>query len=190
MLVLGRDHVSWGERVFRGAVTSQVARRVSCPVVVVPGGWHAGHVGNPPPVVVALDTQTSAEPALGLAFLEAQLRHTRLVVLHAEPIGASARVVVAAGLDLAALLATWKQDHPEVSVSTAMVPGDPDARLVRWSRSAAVLVVGRPHHAAWGAWTHSVARHVMQQTRCPLIIAPPAPAPLLVDRGSAAVVRT
>ena len=37
MLVLGRDDVSWFERLFMGAVTSQVVGQVTCPVVVVPG---------------------------------------------------------------------------------------------------------------------------------------------------------
>jgi nucleotide-binding universal stress UspA family protein len=175
LLVLGRDDVSWGERILRGAITSQVSPRVACPLVVVPRGWHTGHVGKPQPVVVALDGETSAESALGVAFREAQLRQTRLVVLHAEPVGTSARDVEAAGFDLAVLLFRWKQDHPDVTVSTTLVSGDPDAELVRWSRSAAVLVVGRPHQSGWGSWIRSVARNVMTQTHCPLIIAPPNP---------------
>ena len=186
MLVLGRDDVSWGERILRGAITSQVARRVACPVVVVPRGWHTGHVGKPQPVVVALDGETSAESALSVAFREAQLRQTGLVVLHAEHIGTSSRDVAAAGFDLAVLLSRWKQDHPDVTVSTTVVSGDPDAELVRWSRSAAVLVVGRPHQSGWGSWMRSVARNVMRQTHCPLIIAPPTPAPVKGRRASAA----
>jgi nucleotide-binding universal stress UspA family protein len=190
MLVLGRDDVSWGERVLRGAITSQVAPRVDCPLVVVPRGWHAGHVGKPQPVVVALDAETSAESALGVAFREAQLRQTRLVVLHAEPVGTSARDVAAAGFDLAVLLSSWKQDHPDVTVSTTLVSGDPDAELVRWSRSAAVLVVGRPHQSGWGSWIRSVARNVMRQTHCPLIIAPPSPVQVRGRRASAAAAQT
>ena len=104
MLVLGRDHVSWGKRVMQGRVTSHVAQRVTCPVVVVPRGWRTGHVGKPPPVVVALDGETNAESALSLAPREAQLRATRLVVLHAEPRQIT-RDVAAAGFDLAVLLA-------------------------------------------------------------------------------------
>jgi nucleotide-binding universal stress UspA family protein len=125
-------------------------------------------------VVVALDGETAAKPVLNLAFEEAMLRHTRLVVLHAEPMSASDRDVTAARLDLEILLAGWKQDHPEVAISTAIVSGDADAQLVRWSWSAAVLVVGRPHQHGWGSWILSVARSVMRQTHCPLIIAPQA----------------
>ncbi|HEX3198608.1 MAG TPA: universal stress protein [Propionibacteriaceae bacterium] len=190
MLVLGRDDVSWGERVLRGAVTSQVAQRVACPLVVVPRGWHTGHVGKPQPVVVAMDVETSAESALSVAYREAQLRQNRLVVLHAEPIGTSARDVAAAGVDLAVLVANWKQDHPEVTVSTTLVTGDPDAELVRWSRSAAVLVVGRPHESGWGSWMRWVARDVMRQTHCPLIIAPSIPVPAKGRPASAAVAQT
>jgi nucleotide-binding universal stress UspA family protein len=186
MLVLGRDHVSWGERVLLGAVTSQVARRVACPVVVVPRGWRPGHVGKPRPVVVAVDGQSSAESALGVAFREAQLSGTRVLVLHAQPIGTSAREVVSAGVDLAVLLAKWNHEYPGVSVSTAMVSGDPDAQLVRWSRSAAVLVVGRPHLSGWGSWIRSVARNVMRQTHCPLIIAPQNPIRVREQRAPAA----
>jgi nucleotide-binding universal stress UspA family protein len=190
MLVLGRDDVSWGERILRGAVTAEVARRVSCPVVVVPRGWHAGHVGKAHPVVVALDADTSAESALGVAFREAQLRQTRLLVLHAEPIGRSARDVAAAGFDLAVLLSNWKQDHPDVTASTTLVSGDPNAELVRWSRSAAVLVVGRPHRHGWGSWMGSVAHSVMRQTHCPLIIAPLTPVPAKGREASAAAAQT
>jgi nucleotide-binding universal stress UspA family protein len=176
MLVLGRDDVSWFERLFMGAVTSQVVGHVACPVVVVPGHWRARHASPRLPVIVALDSETAPEPALELAFEEATLRDARLIVLHAQPMSASAHELTAARLDLEAVLAEWEHDHPEVAISTAIVSGDPDAALIRWSRSAAVLVVGHPHQRRWGLWTRSVARAVMKQTHCPLIVAPQATA--------------
>jgi nucleotide-binding universal stress UspA family protein len=176
MLVLGRDNVSWFERLFMGAVTSQVVGRVACPVVVVPGGWRARHAWPRLPVIVALDGETAPGPALELAFEEARLRDARLIVLHAEPMSASARDVTAAGLDLGVVLEKWKHDHADVAISTVIISGDPDAQLVRWSRSAAVLVVGHPHQRRWGSWTRSVARSVMRRTHCPLIVVPQATA--------------
>lgn len=176
MLVLGRDKVSWLERLLLGAVTSQVVGHVACPVVVVPGKWHTRHASPRLPVIVALDGETAPEPVLELAFEEARLRDARLIVLHAQPMRALARDLTAARLDLGVVLAQWEQDHPDVAVSTQIVSGDPDAQLVRWSRSAAVLVVGHPHERRWGSWTRSVARSVMNQTHCPLIIAPQVPA--------------
>ena len=176
MLVLGRDDVSWFERLFMGAVTSQVVGHVACPVVVVPGNWRARHASPRLPVIVALDGETAPEPALGLAFEEARLRDARLIVLHAQPMSAAARDRTAARLDLEVVLAEWEQDHPDVAISNQIVFGDPDAQLVRWSRSAGVLVVGHPHQRRWGPWTRSVARSVMKQTHCPLIVAPPTTA--------------
>jgi nucleotide-binding universal stress UspA family protein len=123
-------------------------------------------------VIVALDGESDPETALQLAFEEARLRDARLIALHAQPMGASARNKAATQSDLAAVLADWEQDHPDVAVSTAIVSGDADALLVRWSRSAAVLIVGHPHRRGWGDWTRSVAHSVMRQTHCPLIVAP------------------
>jgi nucleotide-binding universal stress UspA family protein len=176
MLVLGREHVSWGQRLLMGAVASQVVNQVACPLVVVPGGWRPRHAWPRLPVIAALDGETSPEPALRLAFEEATLRDARLVVLHAEPMNASPDDVSAAGSDLGKVLERWKLDHADVAVSTVIVSGDPDAQLLRWSRSAAVLVVGHPHQRRWGPWTRSVARSVMKQTHCPLIVAPQATA--------------
>jgi nucleotide-binding universal stress UspA family protein len=87
-------------------------------------------------------------------------------------------------------LAQWKDDHPDVAISTAIVTGDPDAQLIRWSRSASVLVVGRPHQRRWGSWPLSVASSVMRQTRCPLIVAPQATAEPGAHRALADRVRT
>jgi nucleotide-binding universal stress UspA family protein len=176
MLVVGRDHVSWGQRLLMGAVASQVVNQVACPLVVVPGGWRPRHAWPRLPVIVALDSDSPPEPALRLAFEEARLRDARLVVLHAEPMSASAHDVSAAKFDLGEVLAEWKQNYADVAISTAFVSGDPDAQLLRWSRSAAVLVVGHPHQRRWGSWTGSVARSVMKQTHCPLIMAPQAAA--------------
>jgi nucleotide-binding universal stress UspA family protein len=172
LLVLGRDHLSWGERLSMGTVASQLVKQVECPVVVVPSRWRPRHAVPQLPVIVALDAKATPEPALMLAFQEAKLRNARLIVLHAAPISASDRDATAAASHLGEVLAQWEHDHPDVVVSTVVVSGDPDVQLARWSRSAAVLVVGHPHQRRLGSWTRSVARSVMKQTHCPLLIAP------------------
>jgi nucleotide-binding universal stress UspA family protein len=167
----------------------------------LPAGRRSQQLASPQavprqPVVVALDGETAAEPALKAAFEEARLRDTRLVVLHTEPISAPAREVDTARFDIGVVLSRWKQDNADVAISTAIVAGDTDTPLIRWSKSAAALVVGRPHEHRWGSWTRSVARSVMRQTHCPLIVAPYATAepgaasnagrsgPDLIDRSS------
>jgi nucleotide-binding universal stress UspA family protein len=172
MLVLGRDNVSWIERLFLGAVTSRVVDQIPCPLVVVPGNWRSRYARPRLPVIVALDLDTAPEPALQLAFEEARLRDARLVVLHAQPTSASDQEADAAQFDLDSVLAEWQQNHPEVAVSTSIVSGDADDQLVRWSRWAAVLIVGHPHRRSWEDWTRSVARAVMRQTHGALMVAP------------------
>jgi nucleotide-binding universal stress UspA family protein len=120
--------------------------------------------------VVALDGETSAQPALSLAFTEASLRGCPVVALHAASYSASNEDVVEHHVGIAELIAGWKQDYPDVPVETSVVRGDADATLLAWSRNASALVVGRAHRRGWGTWTRSVARTVLEQAHCPLII--------------------
>ena len=84
-----------------------------------------------------------------------------------------------------------KQDHPNVTVSTVVVSGDPDVQLVRWSRSAAVLVVGRPHQSGWSSWVLFDRSQCDESgTCCPLIIAPQNPVPVKGKPTSAATALT
>jgi nucleotide-binding universal stress UspA family protein len=173
LLVVGQDHLGWGERLTFGAVASHVGQKAQCPVVVVPGGWQATRTAERHPVVVALDEDTPRDAVLSAAFHEAEFLHTGVAVLHASPYrkgGPSG--VEAEQASLAEQLAGWKQDHPDVPVQAMVVSGDADANLVKWSRSAAVLVLGRRKRHGWSHWTHAVLRAVVKQTHSPLMVVP------------------
>jgi nucleotide-binding universal stress UspA family protein len=172
LLVVGQDHLTWGERLMFGRVASQVAQRADCPVVVVPGGWQANKMGSDHPVVVALHEDSSAEAALRLAFEQAELLGTGLIALHAAPGRPRQTKIAEQAASLTEQLAGWKQDYPGVDVDSAVVVGEEDASLLQWSKSAAVLVVERAHRHWWNSWTHSVVGSVLQQTQCPLIVVP------------------
>jgi nucleotide-binding universal stress UspA family protein len=173
LLVVGQDHLGWGERLRLGAVAAHVGQKAQCPVVVVPGGWRAPRTSERHPVVVALDDDTPADAVLRLAFEEAEYQHTGVVVLHASPYGRGEQSGVAAEeASLTEQVAGWKEDHPDVSVQVMVVSGDADANLVKWSRFAAVLVLGRRKRHGWSHWTHAVLRSVVKQTRSPLIVVP------------------
>jgi hypothetical protein len=73
---------------------------------------------------------------------------------------------------LTELLAGWKQGYPDVNVDVLVVRGDEEESLVRWSNSAAAVVVERPHRHWWNPWTHSMIGTVLSRTHCPLIIVP------------------
>jgi nucleotide-binding universal stress UspA family protein len=171
-LVVGQDHLTWGERLMFGRVASQVAERSDCPVAVVPGAWRATKTGSHHPVVVALEGTSPARAALQIGFKQAVLLGTGLVALHAAPHGAPTTEVARQRASQVELLAGWKEDYPDVMVESLIVLGDEDANLLRWSKTAATLVLERPHRHWWNPWTHSVASAVLKQTHCPLIIVP------------------
>ena len=173
LLVLGRHHFDLADQLLTGRVGTAVAARARCPVVVVPPGWSRRREDGAP-MVVALDVETPAEPALRLAFDEAERRRTEVVALHAVPSdGHSSFSEEQASLE--EMLAGVKQDHPDVRVRTLLLPGDPRERIVEESRRAVLMVVGRPHREnRCGSWSRSVARAVMDRSFCPLLVAPPA----------------
>ena len=172
LLAVGQDHLTWGKRLTFGRVASQVAQRSDCPVVIVPGGWRASKRGSGHRVVVALHEDSSPEPALRMAFEQAELLGTGVTALHASPYGSGQDEVAEEAASLTERLASWNQDYPGVSVDSLVVLGDADANLLQWSRSAAVVVVERPRRHWWNSWTHSVVGEVLKQTHCPLMVVP------------------
>jgi nucleotide-binding universal stress UspA family protein len=173
LLVLGRHHFNLADQLLTGRVAPAVAARAPCPVVVVPQGW-SRHRGTGGPVVVALDGETRAEPALRLAFEEAERRRSAVVGLHAVPLRADGSSLRLEQAWLAELLAGARQDHPDVPVRTVLVPGDPAERIIEGSIRAELMVVGRPHRGhRLGSWSRSVARAVLDRSFCPLVVAPP-----------------
>lgn len=154
-----------------GRVGSAVCARAACPVVVVPPGWTRWRsLGGP--VVVALDAETPAQVALGFAFDEAERRRTDVVALHAVPLEQDASSSEDR-LCLEEVLAGAKEDHPDVTVRTRLVLGDPRGWIVHESMQASLMVVGHPHHGEHlGGWSRSVARGVMDRSFCPVAVVP------------------
>ena len=170
LLVLGGHHFNLVDRLLTGPVASAVAAEANCPVVIVPGaGISAGPRTRS--VVVALDGETAARGTLDFAFAEAELRRCSVVALHAfsvrEALSDESRRT-----DLAEVLAGHEQSHPDIPVRTLFIPGEPDDAIIDSSLSAALVVVGRPHRRRLGSWSRSVAKAVLDQTHCPLVVVP------------------
>ena len=120
---------------------------------------------------MALDGQTPATVALGFAFAEAELRRCGVIALHAfalrdESSDQQQRATIAE------VLAGHEQDHPDIAVTALFIPGEPEDAIINQSFSAAMIVVGRPHRNRFGSWTRSVAKGVLDHTRCPLVVVP------------------
>jgi nucleotide-binding universal stress UspA family protein len=172
LLVVGQDHATWDERVLLGRVAAEVARRSECPIVVVPSGWRVDSLDSHRPVVVALEGTSPAKVALRLAFEQAVAAGGRLVALHVIPYRSDQADIDEHQASLTEMLAGWKQDFPGVQVEVLVVRGDEEESLLRWSNSAAAVVVERPHRHWWSPWTHSALGAVLSRTHCPMIIVP------------------
>ncbi|HET9649236.1 MAG TPA: universal stress protein [Microlunatus sp.] len=171
MIVLGQDRLPMADRLLAGSVASPLTAVAGCPIVIVPAGYPATRPDQPA-VTVAVDGETSAEQALRLAFDEAELRGTPLVVLHAVPMDTlpTERQDVAASIG--ELVAGWKADHPDIAVHEVLTTGDPEDVISEQSRNAGLMIVGRPHAKHVGGWSRSIAHAVLKRTACPLVVVP------------------
>ena len=183
LLVLGQHHLDLADGHLAGHVAPAVAASARCPVVVVPAGWSrtvasSAHLG-PRPIVVGVSGTWSATAVLELAFEEAELRRATVLILHAstghEPPpsrgGATART-------MAEVVAGQNQDHPDIAISYRFMPLATITAWVEASSRASLMVLGRSRSPRGRrSWQHSVARAMLHQSRCPLVVVPPAPGP-------------
>lgn len=167
-IVIGQHHLTMRERIPDPSLASQLADVVRCPLVVVPSEPRLRDKQSP--VVVALDGETDAHSALEIAFDEAERRQAMVLALHAAPLASLRSGHADDERDLAEILAGRKADHPDLPVRAVVSAADPSDLIVKASRDAAVLVVGRPHDPHRAAWSRSVAGAVLKLARCPLII--------------------
>jgi nucleotide-binding universal stress UspA family protein len=178
LLVLGQHQFDLAT----GRLTGQVARAVGasarCPVVVVPAGWTrtvagSAHLG-PRPIVVAVGGRSSGTAVLQVAFEEAELRQASVLILHASTradLGTSQGA--ASARNLAEIVAGQHQDHPDVSIDYRVVPAPSVLAWVDASSRASLMVLGRPQSpCGYRSWQHSVARAMLHQARCPLVVVP------------------
>jgi nucleotide-binding universal stress UspA family protein len=176
LMVVGRRHGAWGERVLSSSVSSALSSKASCPVVTVPERWDPASAGRGP-VVVAIDAETSAHGSLSFAFARADLAGVPLVVLHAVPPASGPREQTRRELDVAEVLAGWNEQFPGVEVVTRFLQDTADEAALHASTHASMLVVGRPHeYAGPGSWVGSVGRAVLRHTVSPLAVVPRDPA--------------
>lgn len=178
LLVLGQHRFDPADGRLAGQVAPAVGASARCPVVVVPSGWTrtvaaTAHLGALP-IVVGVGGRSPATSVLEVAFEEAELRQTPVLVLHAS--NGAGRVTgdrVAGVRTMAEIVAGQQAAHPDVAVDYRVVP---DATLQAWvdaSARASLMVLGRPRSPhGHRSWQHSVAHAMLHQARCPLVVVP------------------
>jgi nucleotide-binding universal stress UspA family protein len=127
------------------------------------------------PVIVGADGSLASLAAVDLAADEAAGRVTPLVVVHAHDAtteGTHGPAGMQAGHDvLVVAVAKARSEHPCLSVSGALVLGEPAEVLLSQSGDACLLVVGqRGHYGVRGLPVGSVTSQVISQAEIPVIV--------------------
>ncbi|TXL57506.1 universal stress protein [Aeromicrobium terrae] len=171
LIVVGADDVPWLERLMRTKIAGHLAKHAPCPVVVVPEReLPPGPDGE---VVLTLDGRTAATGPLRFAFEEANARDCLLHVLHATPLGTLKADEEAARARVGEVLAGWRVTYPDVAVLEGFTSDDPEAALIRATRSAELAVLGRPHDTLLPlALTRPLAMRVLLRAQCPVAVVP------------------
>ncbi len=189
MIVLERRDLSSMMRVVTRSVSSGVAARARVPVVSVPTHWSSASTrGDFPTVTVGIDVPERAEPVLRAAAAEARSRGAVLRVLHtwSFPIGYDDIILTRTESEEWAGRAT-AEIQTEIDMlgdEVAGVPVQIEARhahaadaLIEASRETTMLVIGR-HDALVPIGSHlgPVARAVLREAECPILLVDPRPA--------------
>lgn len=182
VIVLGHRSRSLAGRVLTSSTTTGVAARAHCPTVSVPDTWTPGTVHGR--VVVGVDESDASHDALDTAFAEARRRGASLTVLHAWRLPLAYDDIIASRVwleewsdtadeHLAKTLAPWREVYPDVPVEVSLRHDWPGPALVTASESADLIVVGRRGHGApLGIYLGSMARMLVREARCPVMVAP------------------
>lgn len=162
-----------------GSVSSALARRTRCPLVVVPDATTPGGRG----VVVGVGGTAESVPTASFAFRAASWRHEPLTVVHTfwDPEYAEGRALAARPhTDLAAerllvteTIAGLNERYPDVEVRVELDRELPEDTLAELSQDAALVVVGtREHDALVELALGSVATALIRHARCPIAVIP------------------
>ncbi|RNL70089.1 universal stress protein [Streptomyces sp. I6] len=160
-----------------GSVVVPLAARAQCPVVVVREPRTA--LPRQPRLVAGVDVDSPAAPAVEFAFEEAALRGAALsaVCVSKPPLLPFARRQRAAERrrgPLERIVAEHAGGSPGVAVEEEVLSGDPVEELVRVSRTALAVVVGRSHrHAGTGTRLGRVVHGLLHRAECPVVVVPP-----------------
>ncbi|MDQ0958145.1 nucleotide-binding universal stress UspA family protein [Streptomyces sp. B4I13] len=194
LLVLGSQGFGAVGGFFAGSVAMATVAHVQRPVVLVRAGNRAEDErfpdadGRPPDrtpyrvVVLAVDLDDPCDTLIGFGFEAAACRNATLRVVYVRhtarfpsATAAPARDMDQAEADraLGAALQPWREKFPTVRVQALAVNGGPAQGIMKASRDAGLLVVGRrPRHAAVGARTGPVAHAVIHHVGCPVAVVP------------------
>lgn len=179
LMVLGTDRAPGAAVV--PSLSTRIAERADCPVVVVPQGWSA----RPGAVVLGVTPDGSDRRAREFAITEARRTARPLLLVHAWHLPWIIAPIAAAGLDSAFLVADHREwlegvraevaaADPQLHVAAVFAERPGGAALLEAGRDAALIVVGA-HRLSMleRLLIGSVGRRVLEQPPCPVAVVPP-----------------
>lgn len=178
LLVLGRSHASHATPVLLESLTTTMARRSKCPVVIVPGETKMRTYS---PIVVGVDGTRSSTGAVEFAFAEAERRDVLLIALHARnspgeslALGETGgNLAIAHEMELAESLAGLRERYPDVDVKRQLASDNAVRNLIEQSRSAQMVVVGSRGRCGFSALTEgSTSQALVHNASCPVVVVP------------------
>ncbi|SDD90607.1 universal stress protein [Nocardioides lianchengensis] len=171
LLVVGRS--SYAGHPYVRTLTGVAAARVPAPVLAVPDDWVRRTAG--PRVVVGVDEGANGGEALVEAFAAARAGGAALTLLASWWRPARDPEEVAAEVERAtASLRAW---HPDVPVDVRVVHGPAGEALIEASTDADLVVLGRHEPLLpGGSRLGPVARAVLRDARCPVLLSTPVDA--------------
>ena len=183
LLVVGRCPESVRTHPYVRSVTGGLASRALVPVLSVPDDW--SDATGSPHVVVGIDDPGLSDEVLLEAFVAARTRHARLTIISTwwRPTGAGDRPLtqvddldrperVRAGLD--ELTASLSGAYPDVPFDLQVFNRPPGDALIEASADATLMLLGR-HDSLLATGSHlgPVARAVLREATCPVLLATP-----------------
>lgn len=188
MVVLEHRHLSRVARVVNRTVAGGVAARVRVPVVAVPSGWTRS-VGTPI-VVAGVDVPERSDEVLAAAVAESRARGASLSIVHSwalplhfegvrlEP-GERERWTDRSKAEVRAALDRLGDESVAIDAEVVVHPGRAVEAILAAAQGADLLVIGRHDPLVpYGSHIGPVARAVLREATCPVLLASPHPHPV------------
>ena len=188
MVVLEHRHLSRLARVVNRTVAGGVAARLRVPVVAVPSGWTRSTETRV--VVAGVDVPERSEEVLAVAVAESRARGATLSIVHSwgMPVHFEA-VPLAPGerknwsdrstAEVRAALDRLGDESVAIDAEVVVHPGRAVEAILAAAQGADLLVIGRHDPLVpYGSHIGPVARAVLREATCPVLLASPHPHPV------------
>ena len=184
MVVLEHRHLSRLSRIVNRTVAGGVAAHLRIPVVAVPSGWSRPTGGRV--VVAGVDVPDRSSEVLATAVAEARARGAALRIVHSWALPAHEGMLVEPAeqrrwsdrsrAEVRAALDKLGDESVAMDADVQVHPGRAIEAILEASQGAELLVIGR-HDPLVPVGSHigPVARAVLREATCPVLLASPHP---------------